>query len=541
MVRIIPAFLKSVPSSFLHTASQPFSNLRYAQDFSALVRNLSRNRNNPRLLAAVDSTLAKTPLLDSTTSVLVLRGLSRCKKLTRAKAVLSGLKERGTIPEPFLYSLVLQCLVPESPIRDVESVWREIGSGPSNRCMDASDFVLYLCRRSEDAAEIERVCHRVSSSRWDLRREGYVALIGAMCEGNNPNPGLARNVLREMEEKGFEADELTYFALFQSFCRTGDVLEADSVLRTLVDRWDHELDISVYGNFFYSLCKSGRLREARKLFDKLAKKDRGLEVNPAPCLKPGRRVIFQLSPSNKVTKVMTFEAYVRSLCSAGRVEDAERMLKEAARKSMVPEICVCRSFIEALFRAGRVDDAIGFFEAEKRRRHAEAGAMAAAVIEGLCEMGRVDEGCRLLCEMVDEGFVPTAKVWNWILESYWEEGRVWEATGLFDRMRSGICGGGGARPTASTYSVMIHGFLRKGDIMTAISLLEDMAREKMPVSFSLCSGVALSIHAQGELELLHDYLNKMIENGILVSYAAWELLFESMTIRNEVHYPLMQE
>nr|XP_010909359.1 pentatricopeptide repeat-containing protein At1g63400-like [Elaeis guineensis] len=532
MVRIIPAFLKSVPSSLLHTTPQPFSNLRYAQDFSALVRSLSRNLNNPRLLAALDCVLAKTPLLDSTTSVLVLRGLSHCKKLTRAKTVLSGLKERGTIPEPFLYSLVLQCLVPESPIRDVESVWRDIGSGPSDRCMDALDFVVYLCRRGEDAAEIERVYHRVSSSRWDLRREGYVALIGAICEGNNPNPRLARNVLREMEEKGFEADELTYFSLFRSFCRTGNVLEADSVLRSLVDRWDHELDISVYGNFFYGLCKSGRWREARKLFDKLSKKDGRLEVNPSPRLKPGRRIIFQFSPSNKVTKVMAFEAYVRSLCSAGRVEDAERMLKEAARKNAVLEICVYRSYIEALFRAGRVDDAIGFFEAEKRKRHIEVGGMAVAVIEGLCKRGRVDEGCQLLCEILDEGFVPTAKVWNWIVESYWEEGRVAEATGLFDRMRDGSCGGG-SRPDASTYSVMIHGFLKKGDGMTAISLLEDMAREKMPVNFSLCSAVALSFHAQGKFEELNSYLNKMIENGILVSYAAWESLFESVTIRNE--------
>lgn len=399
--------------------------------------------------------------------------------------------------------------------------------------MDVSDFVVYLCRRGEDAAEIERVYHRVSSSRWDLRREGYVALIGAMCEGNNPNPGLARNVLRDMEEKGFEADELTYFALFQSFCRTGKVSEADSVLWSLVDRWNHESDMSVYGNFFYGLCKSGRFREARKLFDKLAKKDGRLEVNPSPRVKPGRRVIFQLSPSNKVTKVMAFEAYVRSLCSAGRVEDAERMLKEATRKSVVPEICVYRSFVEALFRAGRVDDAIGFFKAEKRKTNVEVGVvMAAAVIEGLCKMGRADEGCQLLCEILDEGFVPTANVLNWILESYLEEGRFGEAAGLFDRMRDGSYGGG-AKHDASTYTVMIHGFLRKGDGMTAISLLGDMGREKMPVNFSLCSAVAPSFHAQGKLEELDNYLNKMIENGILVSFAAWESLFESMTIRNK--------
>ncbi|CAL9773192.1 unnamed protein product [Musa acuminata subsp. burmannicoides] len=507
------------------------------QSLSFFLQYLSKTPSDPKSLAALDSALAEAHLLDSTASVLLIRALSRRKMLTRAKSVLSGLKQRGIVPDLFLYSLVLQCLLPESPIRDVESVWHDIRGGGPDGISGASDFVIGLCRRRVDASEIEQVYRRVSRSRWSLSRQRYMALIGAFCQSSCPNPSLARAVLREMEEKGFEADELTYFAIFRSFCRVGNVFEADLVLRSMVDRWNCKLDILIYGNFLYGLCKSGKLREARKLFDKLLKKGQNIKDSLIPVLKPGRRVIFQLSSTKLISETVAFGAYFQSLCKTGRVEEAEMLLKEATEKNIPVETCVYVSFIEALCRAGRAEDAVEFLDLEKKKQSVSVGDITVAVIAGLCKLGQVDDGYRLLLEMVNEGVSPTAQVCNWILKSYWEAGRMEEAIGLFEKLRAGNCGGC-VRPNASTYSLMIHGYLGRGDIAMAVSFVEQMEREKMQVDVGLHTSVVRSLYTTGKLEETHHYMNKMIESGTIVSYAEWEEFVNSMTMRIEDIYIL---
>ncbi|WOL09264.1 pentatricopeptide repeat-containing protein [Canna indica] len=503
------------------------STLPFFQRFSSLLQNLSKSPNIPKYIAALDSTLAGAHLLDSTTSVLLLRGLSQCKKLNRAKAVLSRLERRSAVPDLFLYSLLLHCLLPSSPIRDVELVWHDVAGRRTGRISGASDFVIGLCRRREDALEIEQICYRISRSRWSLSREAYMALIGTLCGRRCPNPSLARTVLREMEEKGFEADELTYFALFQSFCRVGNVPKADSVLRIMVDRWNCELDILIYGNFLHALCKSHKLREARKLFDKMMKKDQNTGL--IPVIKPGRRVIFQLSFTGLVSQTMAFGAYFRSLCSTGRVEEAEKLLREGMEKKLPVETCVYSSFIEALFCAGRVEDAMEFLEAKKKKGYA-CGEVLVSVIAGLCKLGRVDDGYSFLIEMINNGFAATSKVCNSILESYWKAGRVEEAIGLFEGMKAQTFGGC-ARPDSSTYSLMIHGFLRRGNIVVVHSLLEQMEWEKLQGDVRLHMSVVRYLYTYEKFEEMQQYMNKMIESGSIVSYAELEGFLDSLTTR----------
>ncbi|RRT46219.1 hypothetical protein B296_00039776 [Ensete ventricosum] len=545
VVRLPSFFCSTIRDSLFAASPRPFhasstSSPRLPnpcfQILSFLLQVLSKTPSDPKSFAALDSALAEAHLLDSTASVLLIRALSRCKKLTRAKSVLSGLKQRGTIPDLFLYSLVLQCLLPEALIRDVELVWHDIKGGGADGISGASDFVIGLCRHRVDTSEIEQVYRRVSRSRWSLSRQRYMALIGALCQSSCPNPSLARAVLREME-KGFEADELTYFAIFRSFCRVGNVFEADLVLRGMVHRWNCKLDILIYGNFLYGLCKSGKLREARKLFVKLLKKGQNINHSLIPVLKPGRRVIFQLSSTKLISKSVAFGAYFQSLCKTGRIEEAEMLLKEATEKNIPVETCVYVSFIEALCRAGRAEEAVELLDLEKKKQSVSVGDITVAVIAGLCKLGQVDDGYRLLLDMINRGVSPTAQVCNWILKSYWVAGRMEEAVGLFEKLRAGNCGGC-VRPDASTYSLMIHGFLGRGDIVMAVSFIEQMEREKMQVDVGLHSSVVRSLFTSGKLEETQHYMNKMIESGSIASYAAWEEFTNSMTMRIEDIYTL---
>lgn len=82
-------------------------------------------------------------------------------------------------------------------------------------------------------SEIKRICERILllGSRG-LRKQSYVALIGALCRVNEGL--LAKEIVRQVYDKGLNVDNFTYFVMFQCFCRNGDLDEADLILRKLV-------------------------------------------------------------------------------------------------------------------------------------------------------------------------------------------------------------------------------------------------------------------------------------------------------------------
>ncbi|PKU87927.1 pentatricopeptide repeat-containing protein At5g61990, mitochondrial [Dendrobium catenatum] len=511
-------------SLHLNQAIHFYSDL--SADLLTLFANLSKNPNNPKILSLVDSILTQSHLLDSTASVLVLRGLAQSNKLTRAKNLLSSLRQRGQIPILFLYTIVLQCLLPRSHIRDVECAWSEVfGESTLER------FVFYASMRCDDTLDVEPLCRRLLSCQWELSRNASTALIGALCLKKNPDPGLAREVLRGMVERALEVDDLSYYTVFGSFCRIGDLSGADSMLKEMYGLINCGLDLLVYEDFLGCLCKAGKFREARKLFDKMSRSAKRHGSSLGTNVKPGRRIIFQLSSSNMISETMAFEAYFRSLCSYGRLEEAESLLKEATRKYLVTGVCVMKSFVNALFSAGRHEEAIRFFNAERKRRGVSVGDLATTVIVCLCGIDRVDDGYELGCDLVNEGYVLTAWVWNLIMKRYWEDGKTEKAMDIFEGIKLGtLCAF--LRPDGSTYAIMINGFLRVGMIEKATTVLEEMRREKFAASVDLYLVLVRNLHLCGRSKEALGYLNYMIENGVFVSYTQWEVMFESLTSIN---------
>ncbi|KAL6012624.1 hypothetical protein ACLOJK_003113 [Asimina triloba] len=496
----------------------PTTHLSFLTDFASLIRGLSKDRRNLNLLSSLDSILGNTHLLDSSTAVYVVDGLCQLKKLTRAKDVLTHLKKRGNFPDFFLYSLVFHCLVKDGGFADVESVWADV-CGSNFSGFDASDFIIHVCRLG-DGVEIENVCRRVLMGRWEPKQQCYVALVGTLCRTGACH--LAIEVFQRIEEVGFELDDLTYIALFQALCRNGDLLEADLILQKLVCR-KCKLDICIYGSFIYGLCKTGKFREAEKLFQRLIAR-RSSKPSPVLNLKARRRLIFQLDLQEAVPEVMAYEAYCRSLCSVGKVAEAELLLREMMRKRTVPEVCVFLSFIKALFRAGRADDAVRFYRVQRKKGLISTAGIVDAVIRGLCQLGRIDDALEILSVIENDGFVPDVGIFNCILGCYWKEGRIDEAIALFKRMKDGKCG----TPDVLTYTLAISGLCENGNVNEAVSIFQEMIEGNAQVSGAMYRAIIKGWSNCGRFEESHKYLNRMLEDGYLVSYIGWKLVFNSV-------------
>ncbi|XP_047335468.1 pentatricopeptide repeat-containing protein At1g12775, mitochondrial-like [Impatiens glandulifera] len=509
-------------SSF--SASRPTHSadpLHYFKVFSSLTKDLSQNPRNFKSLRLLDSLLIQSHLFDPVTSIFVIDCLSQLKKVQRAKSVISHLKTKGNISHYVLYSLILDFVLKDYKITDVESLWNEIPSFESQ--IDISDYIIHVSRHGENH-EIKAVFERIRMDLGSLNRDGSIALIASLCRINEGL--LAKEIIQEMNDNDVKVDDFSYFLTFQCLCRDGYIEEADFILRKLV-RTNWQIDISVYGSFLYALCKSGRFREANKLFNKLIKDEQSLSFqNRDISLKEGRRVMFQLSGKSLIPSIMVYEAYFRSLCSFGRLDEAEELLKKIMRMKIVPEICIYRSFIKALLSAGREDDAMRFLNSERLKGIVDSDELTGFLIEGLCEKGKIDLGFRILNGVVARGgFVNRVDLFNGLLEGYWKGGRVVEAEGLFGEMKKGSFGIVNLR----SYKIMVIGYC-SGDceLKKVTSSFDEMVKNNIEVDWEVYEAVMMLLCCRGEFDRVLDYLNKMIETGSFVSSLRFRKVFDLM-------------
>ncbi|KAL8231967.1 hypothetical protein R6Q57_001745 [Mikania cordata] len=507
--------------------------LMYLQSVLYQIKLLSINSSNYSSLTTLDSLLAKTHFLDSATSLILIDFLSQIKKLGRCKTLISQLKSRGRVSEPFLYSLVFNLLVKDGTINDVETVWEEICG--SVKRLNFSKYVILVCKFG-GIGEIKDAYDRILMSDGSyLDRQSYVALSAALC---NANEGyLARKTVNQMLDKGMAVDNWTYFLMFQCYCRNGALEEADLVLRKLVKN-GFVIDICIYGTFLHGLCKSGKYREANKLFEKLIKQDsmKGFREQKL-VLKEGRRTIFQLNCEGVLPEIMAYETYFCALCNAMKLDEAEVLLKKMMRGRTLPEICVYVSFIKALFRCGRDEDALKFFAIQRKKGLVQVDEIGRYAIMGLCEKGKTNDALKLFEEILTvNGFASSSNVCNIILDSYWKQNNVANAELFFEKwlLNEGYYG----KLNVMTYASMLNGYCRSNDVIKALWVFEEMLKRKMAVNGALYERLIRLLCDCGRTDEAFQYLNDMIENGHLVFCKRWRTLFQSI-LRIDEHRVLI--
>lgn len=490
----------------------------FLHNFSSLVANISQNPRNFIGLKRLDFELRDAvERLDCASLVFVVKGLCKIRKLQRAKNLVIEMRRSFVgVSSYFWYGLVFDCLVSDGGIDAVEIMWKDIcRNNGKDEEVDVFSYVMYVCRFG-DLSGVRRVCERVLKDGKVLSGESYVALIGALCRFRDEGC-LAKEVVHAMDHARVKVDDLSYFVMYRCYCVNGNLEDADWILRRLVKR-GFKMDVFMYGSFLYALCKSGKVREADKLFRKMIRRggvEKSCEVN---FLRLGRRAIFQLEFGDEVLDVMAYETYFHSLCSVGRLDEAEKLFKEMLKMRIVPQTCVHACFIKALFRAGRDHDALKFFSLEKKKQHICTDEIVSSVIKGLCQIGRSDDALEMLNEVISKGsFFCSTSICNTLLKGFWKEMKIMEAEALFKTMNGTPYG----FPDASTYSIMIHGLCRHKDIAKALDLFRIFLERKFLVNKIFYEEILSELSQQGRPVEAHKLLNSLLENGHLVSFADW--------------------
>lgn len=134
------------------------------------------------------------------------------------------------------------------------------------------------------------------------------------------------------------------------------------------------------------------------------------------------------------------------------VDKALDLWKEMLSQELAPDIVIYSALMDGLFKAKRP------LEAEQLLVQMEADGcwldtIACVIfIEGLCNNGRLDNAISMLQHVENKGFPPDIKVYNSLIDAFFEAGRCKEALDLFSVLPSIKL-----KPNKETYFVLVKG------------------------------------------------------------------------------------
>ncbi|XP_050228305.1 pentatricopeptide repeat-containing protein At1g52640, mitochondrial-like [Mercurialis annua] len=272
-------------------------------------------------------------------------------------------------------------------------------------------------------------------------------LLYVLCK--RKHVAYAQQVFDRVKVK-FEAGVKSYSILVRGWGDVGDSVSARKVFDEMCER-SNDVDVLAYNSLLEALCKGGKVSEAYEIFRGMG--SRGIE--PDAC---------------------SYAIFIRAYCEANDVHLAIRVLDEMKRCNLVPNVFTYNCVIKKLCKNERVDEAY-----EVLNEIFEGGGRPDTwsynvILAYHCEHNEVNRATKVLSRMVKDCCLPDRHSYNMLLKLLIRIGRFDRATEVWESL-----GNRGFYPSASTYSVMIHGLcMKNGKLEEACKYFEMMIDEGIP-------------------------------------------------------------
>ncbi|KAJ6811291.1 pentatricopeptide repeat-containing protein [Iris pallida] len=242
-----------------------------------------------------------------------------------------------------------------------------------------------LVRFHSDAGRGLRLYHvysRMRGSAFNIKPR--IFLYNRILDGlvKTGHLDLALKVFDNMNADGVQLEPITFTILAKGFCKEGRVEEAIEIL----ERMRGEVcrpDVFAYTAMVKVLTETGNFDGCLRVWDEMARD--GVEAD-----------------------VMAYTTMVSGLCRDGRVDRAEQLFREMkGREGMVIDRGVYGSLVEGFVRGGKVEDGCRVLKEMVADGYRPDLGIYDCLIRGLCEDGRVDKAYKLFQVLVSEGLTPS--------------------------------------------------------------------------------------------------------------------------------------
>ncbi|CAN6870459.1 unnamed protein product [Brassica oleracea] len=300
---------------------------------------------------------------------------------------------------------------------------------------------------------------------------------------------------REMVEKGIIRDVVSYSILIDWFSRKGRFEKAFGLLGKMMKE-GIEPSLITFTALLRGLCKRGKLEEAFRLFDSVL--SMGMDVDEfvyvtlidGVCRKGDLNRAFALlgdmEERGVKPSVLTYNTLINGLCRAGRVSEADEI-----SKGVLGDVVTYSTLLDSYIKEENVDAVL-----EVRRRFVEASipmdlVMCNILLKAFLLIGAYGEAHVLYRAMPEMELTPDAATYSTMIEGCCKTGQIEEALELFDELRKSSVS------SAVCYNRIISALCKKEMFETATEVLIELCEKGMYLDIHTSHTLLHSVQASG--------------------------------------------
>ncbi|GJX60332.1 pentatricopeptide repeat-containing protein [Tanacetum coccineum] len=219
-------------------------------------------------------------------------------------------------------------------------------------------------------------------------------------------------------------------------------------------------------------------------------------------------IVNRMDPNDKSVGIM-----VNALCKEGKLQSFVDMIDRIDGKRCLPRVIVNTCLVFGMVEEGRVED-------------------------GLIKMGEVESAREVYDEMVKRGFEANSFVHTKFIKAYCEGGKFVDGDELFrlngrESVRRAnemltVLLDKGFVPDVNTFSYLIAGYGREGDVEGVLKLYYEMEYRKLSPGALVFNWLVISHCQAGRLEESQKYFRTMKARSLVPLDCAYDTLISSL-------------
>ncbi|PKA60571.1 Pentatricopeptide repeat-containing protein [Apostasia shenzhenica] len=362
----------------------------------------------------------KPDVIDYTT---LIAGLCHAGKVDDAFSVLILMLKGSCMPNARTFNPILQAYCAEGKVdsaKELLLLMRSWGCPPD--IVNYNVLIHGLCQNGE-FEEVESILSESSENGWEPDTVSYNTYISGLSKMGRTDEALKQ--LEIMLEKGLPPSEVTLNILLGLFCRD---LKATEIIFLLRKSFELRLgvDAATFNTVIKMLCDIGEYPSVLKLLSEMFKK--GIR----PDTQTFNIVILSLCKGGKLSKakwifrskgftpdIWTYNILSHELCLVREFDEFHQLLAQMVSTELSPNAITYNIIVDGLCLGGKFSMAIGLV------RSLECGFKSDHVAHlafGLINGGRVEDLMRLLEEMMNQGVLVDARIFESIIKAFCKKG-----------------------------------------------------------------------------------------------------------------------
>uniref|UniRef100_A0A2P2MGW8 Pentatricopeptide repeat-containing protein n=1 Tax=Rhizophora mucronata TaxID=61149 RepID=A0A2P2MGW8_RHIMU len=323
--------------------------------------------------------------------------------------------------------------------------------------------------------------------------------------------GLTRQAVRAFDDMGSfipEALDETHFCfLLDTLCKYGCVKVAVEIFNQR--KCGFRPNVRMYTILIYGWCKVGRIDMAERFLREMG--ERGIEPNIVTynVLLNGICRRAKLQPEGRLERVITL---------------AENVFDEMRCRGIEPDVTSFSIVLHVYSRAHMPQLTLDKLNLMKERGICPTVATYTSVIKCLCSCGRIGDAEELLGEMVRNGVSPSAATYNCFFKEYKGRKNADSALKLYRKMREGdLC-----PPSVHTYNILLGMFMKLNRMEIVEEIWDDLKASSLGPYLDSYTTLIHGLCEKQKWKEACQLFVEMIERGLLPRKVTFETLYRGL-------------